>query len=325
MLNWRVRQLPAVLGAAVLLCTVNAALAQPMMPSGGPGGPKSLAPDKVIQTVGVDQKLDAQISPDLTFKNEKGETVRLGDYFGKRPIVLSLVYYKCPGLCTMTLNGVSTSLRPLTFTPGKEYDVLTVSFDPRDTAALAAEKKERYVKDFLRPGITAKHDPASVEAGWHFLTGDEANIAELCKTVGFRYSFDARTQQYAHASAIMVLTPSGKVSRYFYGLEYSTKDIRLGVIEAADEKIGTVTDSVSLFCYAYDPASGKYSLAVTRVLKVAALLTMLSLGSFVGLMLYRERRANRLAAAAPTPTPTPTDTTTTTVTEATDKQDTTTR
>src|SRR5688572_15038255 len=177
MLQRWVRQLPTVLSATVMLCAVTAS-AQPMMPSGGPDGPKSLAPDKIIQTIGVDQKLDAQVSPDLTFKNERGETVRLGDYFGKRPLVLSLVYYECPGLCTMTLNGVATSLRPLTFTPGKEYEVLTVSFAPRETPALAAEKKQRYVKDFLRPGITAKHDAASVESGWHFLTGDEANIAE---------------------------------------------------------------------------------------------------------------------------------------------------
>ena len=299
----RINQLSALLGL-VFCCAAGPLSAQPMMPSGGPEGPRSLAPDKVIQTVGVDQKLDAQVSADLTFKNEKGETVRLGDYMGKRPLILSLVYFECPGLCTMTLNGITTSLRPLAFTPGKEYDVLTISFDPRETPALAAEKKRRYVKDFLRAGSTKSHDPASVEAGWHFLTGDEANIAELCKTVGFRYTYDDRTKQYAHASAIMVITPGGKVSRYFYGLEYSTKDIRLGVIEAADEKIGTLTDAVSLFCYAYDPASGKYSLAITRVLKVAAALTMLSLGSFVGLMLWRERRAT--AAAKLT-----TDTTTT--------------
>jgi protein SCO1/2 len=253
-----------------------------MMPSGGPAAPKPLAPDKVAETVGVDQKLDAQLSPDLTFKDETGKTVRLGDYLSKRPLLLSLVYYECPGLCTMSLNGISRALKPLKFTPGKEFDVLTVSFDSREGPELAAKKKQTYVKAAGKLGI---------EAGWHFLTGDEANTTELCKEVGFRYSYDEATKQYAHAAAIMVVTPKGKVSRYFYGLEYSTRDIELGLIEASEERIGTLADGAVLLCYSYDPASGKYSLQIMRVLRVAAALTVVLLGGSVFLMLRRERRA----------------------------------
>lgn len=283
----------ALSAGAALLCAPTSAAAQPMMPagtdapaaSGGDGGPRGLAPTEVLETVGVDQNLDAQISPDLTFINEAGQTVRLGDYFGKRPLLLSLVYYECPGLCTMTLNGIVTSLRPLTFTPGTEFDILTISFDPRETPALAAAKKKRYLADFRRPGA---------ERGWHFLTGDEANIKALTETVGFRYRFDERSKQYAHASAIIVITPQGRVSRYFYGLEYSSKDLRLGLIEAADERIGTVSDAITLLCYKYDPASAKYSLAIMRVLQVAAVATVLTLGTFMFVMFRRDRRRQNL-------------------------------
>lgn len=285
-----VRWLATLAVCAAAVCAPSRASGQPMMPAGGGGGtdgPRGLAPDEVLKTVGVDQKLDAQISPDLTFADEAGRTVRLGEYFGKRPLLLSLVYYECPGLCTMTLNGIVTSLRPLTFTPGKEFDILTISFDPRETSALAAAKKARYLKDFKRPGA---------EAGWHFLTGDEANIKALTETVGFRYRYDDRTQQYAHGSAIMVLTPQGRVSRYFYGLEYSSKDIRLGLVEAADEKIGTVTDAVTLLCYQYDPAAGKYSFQIMQALRLAAVGTVLTIGTFMFVMVRRERRG-RLQSA----------------------------
>ena len=274
------------IGAAAAVCaTPGSAAAQPMMPAGGPEGPKMLAPDKVLQTVGVDQKLDAQISPDLTFRNEAGETVRLGDYMGERPLLLALVYYECPGLCTMTLNGIARSLKPLSLTPGKEFDILTVSFDPSETPTLAAEKKQRYLKEYKRPGA---------EAGWHFLTGDDANIKALCETVGFRYQYDENTKQYAHASAIMVLTPQGRVSRYFYGLEYSTRDIQLGLVEAADNRIGTVADAVMLFCFAYDPASAKYSLSILKAVRIGGVLTVLSLGTFMFVMWRRDRRNRQL-------------------------------
>jgi protein SCO1/2 len=261
------------------------AIAQPMMPSAGPGAPKPLAPDKVLQTVGVDQNLDAQVSPDLKFRDENGKTVYLRDFFGKKPLLLSLVYYECPGLCTMTLNGIATSLKPLTFTPGKEFDILTISFDPREKPELATAKKNRYLKEYGRPNAAP---------GWHFLTGDEADIKELCKTVGFRYQYDEATKQYAHAAAIMVLTPQGRISRYFYGLEYSSKDIRLGLVEASEERIGTISDAVTLLCYKYDPASGKYSLAILKVMRLGAVLTILSLGTFMFVMFRRDRRNPKL-------------------------------
>ena len=274
--------------AGVILCAPFGAPAQPMMPSGGPaGGPKALAAAEVLKTVGVDQKLDAQVSPDLTFTDEAGRTVRLGDYFGRKPLILSLVYYECPGLCTMTLNGIARSLKPLSFSAGNEFDILTVSFDPRETPALAVAKKDRYLKEYKRPGA---------EDGWHFLTGDQANITALCEQVGFRYRYDEVTKQYAHSSAIMVLTPQGRVSRYFYGLDYSTKDIRLGLVEAAENRIGTVSDAMTLFCYAYDPNSAKYSMNIMRVVRAGGVLTLLSLGTFMFLMVRRERR-NRSRAA----------------------------
>jgi protein SCO1 len=287
----RVGRVARVTLAALIFCaaiTTTSAVAQPMMPAGGPGGaPQALAPDTVIRDVGVDQNLDAVLAADLTFKNEAGQTVRLGDYYGKRPLILSLVYYECPGLCTMTLNGVARALNALRFTPGKEYDLLVVSFDPRETPELAAAKKAKYVKEFNR------HDG---QAGWHFLTGDQPNIDALCKTVGFRYRYDEKSKQYAHASAIMVITPQGHVSRYFYGLEYSTKDIELGLMEASQNRIGTLSDAVMLFCFQYDPASGKYSLAVMRLLRVAALATVATLGTFMFVMFRRDRR-NKLRTA----------------------------
>jgi protein SCO1 len=294
----RPRALVALLaGALVTLGFAPAGSAQPMMPSAAGPEAKALAPDTVIKNVGVDQNLGASVPADLTFTDESGKAVRLGDFYGKRPLVLSLVYYECPGLCTMTLNGVARSLKPLTFTPGKEFDVLTISFNPNDKPQLAAAKKKTYLKEYLSGPI--KHDAADAEAGWHFLTGDQANIDALTKAVGFRYSYDEKSRQYAHASAIMVLTPQGKISRYFYGLEYSSRDIRLGLIEAADERIGTVSDAVVLFCYQYNPASGKYSLAILRVLRVAAVLTVVGIGSLVFFMVRRERHPPVAAGTRP--------------------------
>jgi protein SCO1 len=279
--------------AATLLCAAALpcapASAQPMMPAGGHDGLKGVAPNKVLSDVGVDQKLDTQLPPGLTFRDETGKTVRLEDYLGKRPLLLSLVYYECPGLCTMTLNGISRSLKPLKFTPGKEFDILTVSFDPREGPELAAAKKERYVQMYGRPGAAG---------GWHFLTGDEANTKALCEAVGFRYAYDEMTKQYAHAAAIMVVTPQGKVSRYFYGLEYSTRDLEFGLMEASNERIGSLADGAVLYCYTYNPASGKYSLSIMRVLRVAAVLTLVLLGGFILLMLRRDRDKAAADAAA---------------------------
>ena len=251
--------------------------------------PGPMAPDSVVRSVSIDQKLGAQVPLDVEFRDETGSPVRLGQYLGAgKPVILSLVYYRCPGLCTMTLNGMSRAFKPLQFSAGKEFQVVTVSIDPKETPELAAEKKSEYIRQYGRSGA---------EAGWHFLTGDEPSIRKLADAVGFRYLYDPNTDQYAHSAGIMVLTPTGRVARYYYGLEYSSRDLRWGLVEASENRIGSVADSVNLLCFAYDPASGKYGVPVMRTLRAAAVLTTATLAGFVFLMLRRDRRAAPAAAA----------------------------
>ena len=243
----------------------------------------NIVPNSVVEKIGVDQKLGAPIPLDLAFRDEGGSTVRLGQYFTTgKPVVLSLVYYRCPGLCTMTLNSMSAAFKPLTLSVGKDFEVVTVSIDPKETPKLAAAKKAEYLKRYGRPGA---------EAGWHFLTGDEASIQALASAVGFRYVYQPEIDQYAHAAAIMVATPQGKLARYFYGIEYSARDLRLGLVEASGNKIGTLADVMTLLCYQYDPHSGKYSAAVMRIVQVGGVLTVAGLGACLFLMVRRDRRA----------------------------------
>ncbi|HEV7682880.1 MAG TPA: SCO family protein, partial [Pyrinomonadaceae bacterium] len=223
---------------------------------------------------------------DLVFKDEKGANVKLGDYFGKKPVVLSLVYYQCPMLCNQVLNGMVTAFKVMNFKPGQEFEVVTVSFDPREEAALAAAKKNTYVN------YLPADRRSSAAAGWHFLTGDEASIKRLTEAVGFRYHWDDATNQFAHASAVYVATPEGKLARYFYGVEYAPRDLRLGLIEAADNKIGSPVDQLMLFCFHYDPATGKYGAAVMRIMQVAGGLTLI--GIFVLLLALRRRNVKPL-------------------------------
>ncbi|HEY3027086.1 MAG TPA: SCO family protein [Pyrinomonadaceae bacterium] len=234
-----------------------------------------------LQKVGIDQRLNEQVPLDAVFKDESGNTVQLGQYFGKRPVVLSLVYYSCPMLCNQVLNGMVGTFKALSFKPGEEFDIVTVSFDSRETPALAAAKKKTYV-DYLPAGSRLK-----AMNGWHFLTGDEANIRRLTEAVGFRYNFDAATNQFAHASGIMVLTPEGKLARYFYGIEYSPKDLRLGLVEASANKIGSPVDQLLLYCYHYDPATGKYGAVVMNMVRLAGIVTVVGM---VGLLLFLRRR-----------------------------------
>ncbi len=241
-------------------------------PSGLPGA---------LKEVGIDQKLDSQLPLDITFRNEKGETVKLGDYFGKKPVVLSLVYYQCPMLCNQVLNGMVTSFRVMKFSPGEEFEVVTISFDPQETPALAAAKKKTYV-DYLPEAKRAR-----ANEGWHFLTADEANISRITNAIGFRYHFDEATDQFAHASAIYVATPQGKLARYFYGIEYAPRDLRLGLIEAADNKIGSTVDQLLLYCYHYDPATGKYGAAIMNVMRLAGIITVIAI---VGMLFILRRR-----------------------------------
>ncbi len=226
---------------------------------------------KALNGVGIDQKLNEQVPLDLVFKNENGETVKLGDYFGKKPVVLSLVYCQCPMLCNQVLNGMLSAFKVMAFQPGQEFEVVTVSFDPRETPALAAAKKSTYV-NYLSVARRA-----NANSGWHFLTGDDANIKRLTDAVGFRYQFDEATNQFAHASAIYVTTPEGKLARYFYGIEYAPRDLRLGLIEAADNKIGSPVDQLMLYCFHYDPATGKYGAVVMKMMQVGGLLTLLAM------------------------------------------------
>ena len=233
-----------------------------------------------LRDVTFDQKLNQQIPLDLTFRDENGNTVQLANYFKKKPVILNFVYFKCQDLCPLLLEGVVRSLRPLSFDIGNQFDVLTVSFDPRDEPRLAAAKKADLVEKYSRPGAGE---------GWRFLTGDESQIHKLTQSVGFRYTYDSRSGEFGHATGIIILTPEGKTSRYFYGIDFSPRDLRLGLIEAAARKIGTPIDQLLLFCYHYDPTTGKYNLVVARVIQVAGGATVLALGAFIIMMLRRDR------------------------------------
>ena len=246
---------------------------------------------EALKKVSIEQKLNAQLPLDLVFRNESGESVTLGNYFGKKPVVFALVYYECPMLCTQILNGMVSTFRVLSFKPGQEFDVVTVSFDPRETSTLAAAKKKTYVSYLPE----AKRDSAA--QGWHFLTGDSENIKQLTEAVGFHYTFDEKTNQFAHASAIMVATPEGKLARYFYGVEYSPKDVRLGLVEASQNKIGSPMDQLLLFCYHYDPAKGKYGPVVMNMIRLGGIATLVVM--LTGFLIMR-RRASRTFRAGGT-------------------------
>lgn len=235
-----------------------------------------------LRDVGIDQRLNEQVPLDLTFHDESGKTVKLADYFGKRPVILTPVYYECPMLCTLTLNGLVFAMKKMAFNVGQEYEVVTVSFNPRETPSLAAEKKKNYLRLFTKPGG---------DAGWHFLTGDEAAVQQLMRAIGFRYKWDEETKQYAHAAGLMVLTPQGRLARYFYGVEFPVRDLRLALVEASANKIGSRVDQILLFCFHYNPATGKYSLAVTRVLQTGGIATVLALAVLMTVLLRRERQA----------------------------------
>jgi len=228
-----------------------------------------------LKNVGIEQRLNQQIPPALTFRDETGKAVQLGDYFGRKPMILNLVYYQCPMLCGEVLSGLESALRVLKFDVGKEFDVLTVSFDPKETPEMASSKKAEYLKRYGRPGAAQ---------GWHFLTGPAASVDALTKAAGFQYQYDPKSGQFAHATAIMVLTPEGKIAQYYYGVEFAPKDLRLGLIQASENKIGTVVDQVLLYCYHYDPDTGKYGAIISRVLQVAAGATVLILGTFLVVM-----------------------------------------
>ena len=241
----------------------------------------------ILRNVGFDQRLGAQVPLDLAFRDETGSPVKLGDYLGDKPVLLVPAYYECPMLCTIVLNGVTSALRALPFDVGREFRVVTFSFNPHETSELAAAKKATYIEDYRRPGAAA---------GWHFLTGDEPSIAALTQAIGFRYVWDEASKQYAHASGIVVLTPGGRISHYFFGVEFSPRDLRLALVEASGERIGSLVDQLLLFCFHYDPATGRYSRVALNAVRAGGVLTLAALVGFVVLMLRRDAIRARRAA-----------------------------
>ena len=242
----------------------------------------------VLQKVGVEQHLNQQLPLDAQFVDDHGNTVRLGDYFGKRPAIVSLVYYNCPMLCSEEMDGLASALEMVKLTPGKDFDILIISIDPTETPQLAARKKAYYVKRYGRP---------ETANGWHFLTGPQASIDAVAKAVGFGYvrvpGPDGKLDQFAHASSIELATTDGKLAQYYLGVEYSPKDIMLGLIEASGNKIGSPVANIITYCYHYDPQTNRHSLMVARVVQVGGMVTVVSLGSFMFVMFRRDIRLGR--------------------------------
>lgn len=235
-----------------------------------------------LQNVGFEQRLDAQLPLDLPFRNEEGREVRLGEYFGERPVLLAFVYYECPMLCSQVLNGVTSALVAIDERAGRDFDVVAVSFDPRETAPMAAAKKKSYIDRYNRP---------NAERGWHFLTGSEASIQALTAAAGFKYAWDDQTQQFAHASGFVIATPEGRLSRYFFGIEYAPRDVKFALIESSAGRVGSLVDQVLLYCYHYDPATGSYSFVAMKAVQLGGAVTLLALAGFVVVALRREHRA----------------------------------
>jgi protein SCO1/2 len=256
-----------------------------------------IAVKDLARRIGLDQRLGEQVPLDLTFKNARGETIRLADLVHDRPVILSLVYFRCPMLCTQVLNGVLKTSQSLSLDLGDDYDIISVSIDPRETSEQAAKKKERYVASYRRDGA---------DRGWHFLTGEQTQIERLAAAVGYRYEYDPRSDQYAHPSGIVVLTPTGRIARYYYGIDYPPRDVRLGLVESSAGSIGTPVDQILLLCFHYDPATGKYGLVISRVLQAAGTATALALGGYLLAMYRIERRrsaAARLTELSPAAVP----------------------
>lgn len=274
------------LRAATLLLAVFTAwtaMAQPGSPSPATGSPNSANQlPAQLEGVGFDQRLGEALPLDAIFRDETGAEVMLGQYFGEKPVMMALVYYECPMLCGLVLSGISSTLKPLSFVPGEDFDIVVVSIDPNETPALAAKSKEDTLVRYGHPDTAA---------GWHFLTGDETSIKRLADAVGFRYRYDEATDLYIHAGGILLATADGRTSRYFYGVEYAPRDVRLGLVEASDNQIGSAVDQVLLFCFRYDPSTGKYSAAVLNLMRALAVLTMSVLAILIVRMVIRERRS----------------------------------
>lgn len=267
--------------SALLIASAASAAAPPAPPSGPSSAivPSNQLPEP-LKTVGYDQNLGEQLPLHLAFRDEAGRPVKLGDYFGRRPVVMVFAYYECPMLCDLVLQGVIGSLKTLSFDAGEQYDVVVVSIDPKETPKLAAETRRQTLSRYGRSGT---------EAGWHFLTGGQDAILELTQAAGFRYYYDKQRDEYAHAAGMMVLTSGGKISRYLFGLDYAPRDVRLALIESAEGRIGNLADQILLYCFHYDPVYGKYSAMTMNILRLAAAATVLGLGLLIVLLKRRER------------------------------------
>jgi len=235
-----------------------------------------------LREIRFDQNIDQTIPLDVTFNDETGRRVAIGEYFGKRPVVLVFAYYDCPMLCTQVINGLSTALNVLSLEPHSDFEIVTVSFNPKDTPATASAKKAMYLERYRHPGAAA---------GWHFLSGDQPSIDRLTKAAGFRYAWDETTKQFAHPTGVIVLTPEGKLARYLFGIEYGPRDLRYALVEASAGKVGNPVDTLLLYCYHYDPMTGRYGLVVMRALRIAGIATVLTLCTFIIVMIRREKHS----------------------------------
>ena len=284
--NWR-----SAAAAVALTASAFSPLAQAQVSSYADKetGPSNDKPPALLNGVGIAQNLNRQIPLSLEFTDDHGQQVQLASYFGKRPAILALVYYQCPMLCSEELNGLTGALQMVNFVPGKDFDVIVVSIDPSEGTDLGAAKKRSYLKRYGHP---------ETAPGWHFLTGTQANIDVLTKVVGFGYvkipGPDGRLTQFAHASSIQIVTPEGKLAQYYMGVEYSPKDLRLGLVEASANRIGSPVDNILTYCYHYDPTTNKHSLIVARVVQLGGLVTVFTLGGFMLVMFRRDsQQANR--------------------------------
>lgn len=273
----------ALLAVAGLLVTSTARAQITGAPTQGyiaaPGVPSQSMPRPLLE-IGFDQKIGEQLPLDATFRDEQGQTVTLGSLYGKRPVVLGFVYYECPMLCTQVLNAITATVSTLSFNAGQDFDLVLVSFDPRETPAQAAAKKAEYVARYKRPGT---------EGGWHFLTGDEPQIKRVTNAAGYRYTWDEETQQFAHPTGVIVTTPDGRNARYLFGIEYGPRDLKFALVEASEGRVGSVVDNLLLYCYHYDPMTGRYGVYIMRALRIAGVATVLLIGTFIVVMVRRER------------------------------------
>jgi len=274
--SFKVKKIQSAACGFLLLCSI----------SGFSQGLNSSSQVTPLEGIDIEQRLNEQLSVDLVFRDETGSEVKLGDFLGDKPVVLTPVYYSCPMLCTMILNGVLKALNTMSFEVGKEFDIVTFSFDPSENAGMARKKKTTYLNKYGRPGS---------EKGWHFLTGDEDQIKQLTDEIGFHYKFDEVSNQFVHASAILVLTPEGKISKYFLGVEYSPRDLKFALMEASQNKVGSPADKLLLYCYHYDPSTGQYGIAIMNVIRILGTATVVVLVTFMLVMLRRDRKKTQLA------------------------------